>query len=182
MTEAPKVLWIGCSGGRDVPSEMLGLVGESVLVYRNLANLIVHTDLNCFSVIDYAVNMLRVEHVIVCGHYGCRKVEEAVSNRSFGGLDNWYGHIRDVYRLHQNSLDALNHDERVARLVELNVIEQVVNVCTSSVVQAAWDQRRLPQVHGWVYDTGLGKVEELGVTVRGHLDLTALLALRRRSA
>jgi carbonic anhydrase len=171
----PKVLWIGCADGRDSPSEMTGLNAEDIVVYRNLANMVVHTDLNCFSVIDYAVSELRVEHVIVCGHYGCRKISDAISSQSHGRLDNWYGHIKDVYRLHRRALERLPVEERSARLVELNVIEQVVNVCTSSIILQAWEDRALPQIHGWVMDIGLGRVKDLGVTVKGSSDFTTLL-------
>jgi carbonic anhydrase len=180
----PKTLWIGCADGRDSPTDLLGVDAEDIVVYRNLVNMVVHTDLNCFSVIDYAVNELRVEHVIVYGHYGCRKIVDAISNRSHGRLDNWYGHIKDVYRLHRKSLERLPMEERNARLVELNVIEQVVNVCASSIIQKAWEDRALPQVHGWVIDIGSGRVKELGVTVRGSRDFTALIDLvsRQRSS
>lgn len=174
----PKVLWIGCADGRDSPVETLRLEPEEVVVHRNLANLIIHTDLNCLSVLDYAVNTLKVEHVIVCGHYRCQKILAATSNQSHAGLDNWYGHIKDVYRLHQESLESLPLEERSDRLVELNVVEQVANLCACSIVQESWQERGLPQVHGWVFDPAVGEVKDLGITVKGLQDISRVYQYR----
>ena len=162
--QSPRFLWIGCSDSR-VPADLITNTqpGE-IFVLRNIANLVVHSDLSALSVIDYAVDVLKVSHIIVCGHYGYGGVRAALSRTSHGLLDNWLRNIKDVYRFHQEELDAIADPvQRERRLVELNVVEQVYNVCKTSTVLQAWDQRGFPHVHGWVYDLGEGLLKTLAV-------------------
>lgn len=170
--QTPKVLWIGCADSRVPANQITNTRAGEVFVHRNIANVVVHTDMNCLSVMEYAVNVLQVEHVIVCGHYGCGGVKAAMSNNRHGMIDNWLSHIKDVYRLHAAELDGIsNEEERVRRLVELNVMEQVANVCASSIIQESWQRRQLPHVHGWVYELGTGVVKDLNVNIKGPDDL-----------
>lgn len=169
--QTPKVLWIGCADSRVPANQVTGTLPGEIFVHRNIANVVVHTDMNCLSVLEYAVNVLEVEHVIVCGHYGCGGVNASMSNKRYGLIDNWLRHIKDVYRLHETELDALPEEERSNRLVELNVMEQVYNVCATSIIQESWDRRKLPQVHGWVYALDTGVVKDLNVNVKGPQDL-----------
>lgn len=173
--QEPEFLWIGCSDSR-VPADMITRTqpGE-IFVTRNIANLVVHTDVSMLSVLDYAVNALKVKHIIVCGHYGCGGVKAAMSNREHGLLDNWLRNIKDVYRLHADELDALEDPKaRERRLVELNVIEQVYNVCKTSTVQRAWMDDSFPHVHGWVYDVGEGRLANLAVDLNPTTDLASI--------
>jgi carbonic anhydrase len=147
----PKFLWIGCSDSRVPPSEVTDVRPGSVFVHRNIANVVVHTDLNCLSVIQYAVDVLHVEHIIVCGHYGCGGVKAALESQDHGLIDNWLRHIRDVGRFHADELAHLGPERRVDRLCELNVTEQVTNVCNTTIVKNAWKQGRRLIVHGWTY-------------------------------
>ena len=161
----PKFLWIGCADSR-VPNDQITATNPGeIFTTRNIANLVDHTDLSMLSVLDYAVNHLEVKHIIVCGHYGCGGVRAAMSNRDQGLMDNWLRNIKDVYRLHHDELEAIaDPQERERRLVELNVAEQVYNVCKTSIVQNAWGKGgQLPVVHGWVYDVANGLIKCLPV-------------------
>ncbi len=176
----PEILWIGCSDSR-VPANMITntLPGE-VFVHRNIANICVHSDMNMLSVLDYAVNVLKVKHVIVAGHYGCGGVEAALSRRQFGIIDNWLCHIKDVYRLHRTEIDAIRDmDKKVNRLVELNVAEQVFNLCTTSIIQNAWQQRDDLAVHGLAIETGTGQLIDLGITFTSTADLGKVFSFKK---
>jgi carbonic anhydrase len=163
--QSPEVLWIGCSDSRVPANEVTGTQPGEVFVHRNIANVCVHSDMNMLSVLDYAVNVLKVKHVIVAGHYGCGGVAAALSNKQFGIIDNWLRHIKDVYRLHANELDRITDDKaKVNRLVELNVTEQVYNLCKTSIIQNAWMNRTDLEVHGWVIDLSSGLIKDLGVS------------------
>lgn len=164
--QSPEVLWIGCSDSRVPANEITGTNPGDIFVHRNIANMVVHSDMNLLSVLDYAVNILKVKHVIVCGHYGCGGVKAAMTNEQYGLVDNWLRHIKDVYRLHQEELDDISDEEkRFNRFVELNVIEQVFDLSKTSIIQNAWRSRELPMVHGWVYDLRTGILQDLGVSM-----------------
>jgi carbonic anhydrase len=154
--QAPGLLWIGCADSRVPANEIIGLMPGDVFVHRNIANVVVHTDLNCLSVIQYAVEVLRIEHIIVCGHYGCGGVRAALEPQDHGLIDNWLRHIRDVGRFHADELALLSPAQRLDRLCELNVAEQVTNVCNTTIVKNAWKQGRRLIVHGWTYSIGDG--------------------------
>jgi carbonic anhydrase len=163
-TQKPEFLWIGCADSRVPADQITGTNPGEIFVCRNIANLVVHTDMALLSVLDYAVNALKVKHIVVCGHYGCGGVKAAMGRIEHGILDNWVRNIKDVYRLHHVELDAItDEDSRWRRLVELNVMEQAYNVCKTSIVQNAWESGDLPHVHGWVYDVANGKIKELSV-------------------
>lgn len=165
--QRPQFLWIGCSDSRVPANEITGTDPGEMFVHRNIANMVIHTDMSLLSVLDYAVNVLHVDHVIVCGHYGCGGVKAAMTDKQFGLIDNWIRHIKDVYRLHKDELDAIeNMEERENRLIELNVIEQVNDLTKTSIIQNAWTSRESPFVHGWVYDIRNGIIKDLQVTVR----------------
>lgn len=160
--QAPEYLWIGCSDSRVPANEIVGLLPGEMFVHRNVANLVVHTDLNCLSVIQYAVQVLKVKHVIVCGHYGCGGVQAVIEKREVGLVSNWLRHLEDVAETSSRALKALKSDrERARRLCELNVIEQVRNVCQSTIVQKAWESRQPLAVHGWVYGLEDGLLRDL---------------------
>lgn len=163
--QSPQVLWIGCSDSRVPANEVTGTKAGEVFVHRNIANVCVHSDMNMLSVLDYAVNVLKVKHVIVAGHYGCGGVAAAMSNKQFGLIDNWLRHIKDVYRLHSHELDRITDEtQRINRLVELNVSEQVYNLCKTTIIQNAWMERHDLEVHGWVIDLGTGLVKDIKVS------------------
>ncbi|MEO5600892.1 MAG: carbonate dehydratase [Cyclobacteriaceae bacterium] len=163
--QSPEVLWIGCSDSRVPANEITHTNPGDIFVHRNIANMVVHSDMNMLSVLDYAVNILKVKHVIVCGHYGCGGVKAAMDNKQYGLVDNWLRHIKDVYRIHSKELDAIaDEDSRFRRLVELNIIEQVFDLSKTSIVQNAWRSREEPFVHGWVYDLRTGIIQDLDVT------------------
>ena len=162
----PEYLWIGCSDSRVPANTIMGLMPGEVFVHRNVANVVVHSDLNCLSVLQYAVDVLQVEHVIVCGHYGCGGVRAAYFRSSLGLIDNWLRHVQDVRDRHAEVIDALPDDEqRVARLCELNVIDQVRNVCQTTIVQDAWTRGQRIIVHGWIYGLGDGLLRDLGCSI-----------------
>lgn len=164
--QSPEVLWIGCSDSRVPANEITGTNPGDIFVHRNIANMVVHSDMNLLSVLDYSVNILKVKHVIVCGHYGCGGVRAAMSNEQFGLVDNWLRHIKDVYRLHNKELDAIEDEEaRFNRFAELNVIEQVFDLSKTSIIQNAWRSRQLPMVHGWIYDLKTGIIQDLDVSL-----------------
>jgi carbonic anhydrase len=174
----PDVLWIGCSDSRVPANEVTNTKPGQVFVHRNIANMCVHSDMNMLSVLDYAVNVLKVKHVIVSGHYGCGGIAAALSNTQFGLIDNWLRHIKDVYRLHSNELDRIMDDKlKVNRLVELNVIEQVYNLCKTTIVQNAWREREDLEIHGWVIDLSSGLVKDLQVTAKSSNNLGEIFKL-----
>jgi carbonic anhydrase len=175
--QSPEFLWIGCSDSRVPANEIVGLLPGELFVHRNVANLVVHSDMNCLSVIQYAVEVLRVRHVIVCGHYGCGGVKAAFENRPHGLVDNWLGHVRDIHRRRRAELAALADDEaRVDRLCELNVAEQVKNVAHTTMVQGAWAKQEELVVHGWIYRVSNGLLKDLGYAVSSPTDLRDLEA------
>jgi carbonic anhydrase len=165
--QSPDYLWIGCADSRVPANEIVGLLPGELFVHRNVANVVVHTDLNCLSVLQYAVDVLDVEHVIVCGHYGCGGVQAALQNSRLGLIDNWLRHVQDVMRKHRDKLDALPDERsRLRRLCELNVMEQVLNVGQTSIVQQAWDRGKALEIHGWIYDLSDGLLNDLSVCVK----------------
>src|SRR5690554_4087180 len=175
----PEILWIGCADSRVPANEITGTKPGEVFVHRNIANVCVHSDMNMLSVLDYAVNVLKVKHIIVAGHYGCGGVSAALSRNQFGIIDNWLCHIKDVYRLHSEEIDSiLDHDEKVNRLIELNVAEQVFNLCTTSIVQNAWKERDDLAVHGMVIDISTGKLNDLDITFTDNKGLGKVFAFR----
>lgn len=160
--QKPKFLWIGCSDSRVPANEITGTDPGEVFVHRNIANMVVHTDLNLLSVLQYAVEVLEIDHIIVCGHYGCGGVEAALGNKSFGLINKWLRNIKEVYKMYQAELDGIpNHKDRVDRLVELNVLEQCQDLIKTSIIQKAWQNRKSPEIHGWVYGLTNGLVKEL---------------------
>ncbi|HKI93801.1 MAG TPA: carbonate dehydratase [Gemmatimonadales bacterium] len=174
LQQAPRYLWIGCSDSRVPANQIVGLLPGEMFVHRNVANVVVHTDLNCLAVVQFAVDVLEVEHVIVCGHYGCGGVGAALRGDRLGLVDNWIRHVQDVRWKYQAQLDALPSDTaRHDRLCELNVIEQVAHLGQSSVVRDAWSRGQALALHGWAYGLADGVVRDLGVQVRGEDDLAA---------
>jgi carbonic anhydrase len=164
--QTPQYLWIGCSDSRVPANEVIGLLPGEVFVHRNVANVVVHTDLNCLSVIQYAVDVLHVKHIIVCGHYGCGGIQAALSNQKLGLIDNWLRHIQDVRHKHAFKLTTIMDPAQLAeRLCELNVIEQVLNVCQTTVVQDAWLRGQQLAVHGWIYGLRDGKLRDLKMCI-----------------
>jgi carbonic anhydrase len=162
----PEYLWIGCSDSRVPANEIVNLPPGEVFVHRNIANIVVHTDLNCLSVIQYAVEVLKVKHIIVCGHYGCGGIKAALDGQRHGLIDNWLRHIRDVYRFHAEQLDAITDPEqRNDQLCELNVIEQVANIGNTTMVQHAWNAGQELTIHGWIYRLEDGLIKDLNVSV-----------------
>jgi carbonic anhydrase len=163
--QSPEFLWIGCSDSRVPANEIVGLLPGELFVHRNVANLVVHTDLNCLSVLQYAVDVLKVRHVIVCGHYGCGGVRAALRRDRFGLIDNWLRHVQDVVEQHERTLNAIEpFDDRADRLCELNVIEQARHLCQTTIVQDAWTRGQPLAVHGWIYGLQDGRLRDLGVS------------------
>lgn len=162
--QQPPLLWIGCSDSRVPANEIIGAIPGEVFVHRNIANMVVHSDMNMLSVLDYAVNVLKITHIIVCGHYGCGGVKAAMGNKSYGLADNWIRHIRDVYRQHQKELANITDEDKLFdRFVEFNTMEQVYNLAKTSIVQNAWERGQDLYLHGWVYGVGTGIVKDLEV-------------------
>ena len=159
--QSPEYLWIGCSDSRVPANQITNLQPGEVFVHRNIANVVVHTDLNCLSVIQFAVDVLKVKHIIVCGHYGCGGIKAALENHEHGLIDNWLRHIKDVYRLHRSKFYGLSHEKELDLLCELNVKEQVINICNTTVVQNAWKQGKDLSVHGWIYSIENGILKDL---------------------
>ncbi len=185
--QAPQYLWIGCADSRVPANELVGLLPGELFVHRNVANVVAHSDLNCLSVIQYAVDALKVQHIIVVGHSGCGGVRAALEDMRVGLVDNWIRHVRDVRRQHQAWLDALPAEQRLNALVELNVLEQAHNVCQTTIVQDAWSRGQEVVVHGWVYGLHNGLLQDLAMTVTGPDSVQpayqeALQALKRRYA
>ena len=166
--QRPDYLWIGCSDSRVPANEIVDLLPGELFVHRNIANVVVHTDLNCLSVIQFAVDVLKVKHIIVCGHYGCSGVNAALMQNRIGLADNWLRHIQDVRQKYENSLGKIKDERaRTNRLAELNVVEQVANVCSTTIVQDAWDRGQSLTVHGWIYGIQDGLIRELKTSVSG---------------
>ena len=171
----PDYLWIGCSDSRVPANEIVGLLPGELFVHRNVANVVVHTDLNCLSVLQYAVDVLNVDHVIVCGHYGCGGIQAALQDRRLGLIDNWLRHVQDVMNKHREKLARLPGEEkRFQRLCELNVIEQVLNVCQTTIVQNAWERGEKLAVHGWIYAISDGLLRDLSICVSSPAELAEI--------
>ena len=163
--QAPEYLWIGCSDSRVPANQIVSLPPGEVFVHRNIANVVVHTDLNCLSVIQYAVEVLKVKHIIVCGHYGCGGIKAAVENEQHGLIDNWLRHVQDVARFNADKLKGLKQEEKFDLLCELNVLEQVTNICNTTIVQKAWENGAELSIHGWIYNIENGILKELTASV-----------------
>jgi carbonic anhydrase len=178
QSQHPEYLWIGCSDSRVPANQITGTQPGDVFVHRNIANMVIHSDMNMLSVLSYAVEVLKVKHIIVCGHYGCGGVLAAMENKQFGLIDNWLRHIKDVYRLHYKELDSIQDKKQKSdRLVELNVIEQVQDLGKTSIVQNAWKREQPLHLHGWVYDVKDGLIKDLGVNFKGTDDLHSVFHL-----
>jgi carbonic anhydrase len=170
--QSPQYLWIGCSDSRVPPNEIVDLMPGELFVHRNIANLVVHTDLNCLSVMQYAVDMLKVRHIIVCGHYGCGGVRAAFEQHRLGLIDNWLRHIQDVRKKHEQQLAAITDETKaVSRFCELNVIEQVANVSQTPIVRDAWARGQALSIHGWIYALRDGLLHDLEVTISEPRDI-----------
>jgi len=178
QSQHPEDLWIGCSDSRVPANQITGTQPGDVFVHRNIANMVIHSDMNMLSVLSYAVEVLKVKHIIVCGHYGCGGVLAAMENKQFGLIDNWLRHIKDVYRLHYKELNSIQDKKQKAdRLVELNVIEQVQDLGKTSIVQNAWKREQPLHLHGWVYDVKDGLIKDLDVNFKGTDDLHSVFHL-----
>ena len=176
----PEYLWIGCSDSRVPANQIVGMLPGELLVHRNIANLVLHTDLNCLSVIHFAVHVLGVKHIIVCGHYGCGGVRAALSNQRFGLIDNWLRHIKDIgYHSREELLAEANDEDRVNRLCELNVEQQVKNICHSGIVQQAWKEGQSLSVHGWIYSIEDGLIKDLEVDIDSDGDMPGIYAMQK---
>ncbi|WP_404840938.1 carbonate dehydratase [Alkalilimnicola ehrlichii] len=175
-------MWIGCSDSRVPANEIVGLLPGELFVHRNVANVVVHTDMNCMSVLQFAVEALKVKHIIVCGHYGCGGVRCAMEHNQLGLIDNWLRHIKDVYRKHEPKLSCVeNPDERADRLCEFNVIEQVYNVCHTTIVQDAWARGQPLAVHGWIYGLQDGLLRQLEVNVSSPEEIGSIYRMRQEA-
>jgi|ERR1043166_119679 carbonic anhydrase len=169
--QSPHYLWIGCSDSRVPANQIVGLAPGDLFVHRNVANVVVHTDLNCLSVIQFAVDVLGVKHLIVCGHYGCGGVQAALENARFGLIDNWLRHVQDVRQKHESLLSGVDPAERLNKLCELNVIEQVSNVCQTTIVQSAWERGQELAVHGWIYALSDGLIRDLNISTTSQAEI-----------
>jgi carbonic anhydrase len=178
--QKPELLWIGCSDSRLPPDQIVGRLPGEIFVHRNVANVVVHTDVNCLSVLQYGIEVLGVKHVIVCGHYGCGGVVAAMNSRPLGLIDNWLRHIRDVYMTNRVEVDAITDQrQRENRLCELNVASQVANVCHTTIVQDAWRRGQQLTVHGWIYDLSDGLVRDLDLVVESAEQIPEIYRLDR---
>jgi carbonic anhydrase len=186
--QTPTYLWIGCADSRVPANQIVGLLPGDIFVHRNIANMVVHTDLNCLSVIQFAVDLLRVKHIIVCGHYGCSGVHAAMHRRRLGLSDNWLRHVQDVHEKHEHTIThCAEETEANDRLCELNVIEQVANVCQTTIVRDAWERGQELNVHGWIYGIKDGLLRDLKTTVSDYREAVptyrnAVAALSRNKA
>jgi carbonic anhydrase len=179
-SQSPPIFWIGCADSRVPANQITNTPPGQVFVHRNIANMVIHTDMNMLSVLDYAVNVLKVKHVIVTGHYGCGGVIAAMDNQQYGLIDNWLRHIKDVYRLHATELDAIEDvKERSDRLVEFNVLENVYNLCKTSIVQNAWLNGQLLGVHGWVYSLETGIITDLKVSAFDNANMDEVFRFKK---
>lgn len=172
--QRPVALWIGCSDSRVPANQITGTDPGDIFVHRNIANLVIHTDPSMLSVLQYAVEVLEVPHVIVCGHYGCGGVEAALTNRNYGLINQWLRNIKDVYRVNEGELKLLDRDQVLRRVVELNVMTGVHNLCETAIIQQAWAKRGGPEVHGWVYGLADGRIKDLGVNFHSPESLHSL--------
>lgn len=172
--QSPQYLWIGCSDSRITPAVSIGLLPGELFVHRNIANLVVHTDMNCLSVMQFAVEALKVKHIIVCGHYNCGGVLAAFENARLGLIDNWLRHIQDIAKDFKDLLDAATEDKKLDLLCELNVVEQVMNVGETTILQDAWMKGQEVAIHGWIYRLDEGIFQDLNVTIESLADLTEL--------
>ncbi|MBN8620413.1 MAG: carbonate dehydratase [Anaerolineae bacterium] len=179
--QSPQYLWVGCADSRVPANEIIGLLPGEVFVHRNIANAVIHTDLNCLSVLQYGIEVLKVKHVIVCGHYGCGGVRVAMQTQEFGLIDNWLRHLKDIYQKHEAVLDTLPDEQRFDRFCELNVIEQVYNVCHTTIVQGAWRRGQSLSIHGWIYGLQDGLLKDLGVTITQPDEISALYRMAVKS-
>ncbi len=171
-TQSPPLLWIGCSDSRVPANEVTGTLPGEVFVHRNIANMVIHTDMNMLSVLDYSVNILKVKHIIVCGHYGCGGVKAAMGHSHVGIIDNWIRHIKDSYRYRKNEIESIEDEkERFNKFVEWNIKHQVLNLSVTSIVQKAWNCGQTLSVHGWVYGLETGLIKDLDVTFSSHDDI-----------
>jgi carbonic anhydrase len=175
--QQPEYLWIGCSDSRVPANEIVGLAPGELFVHRNIANVVVHTDLNCMSVIQFAVEVLKVKHIIVCGHYGCGGIRASLGDSEVGLVDSWLRNIKDVYFNNEDKLSALSEREKVNRLCELNVVSQVFNVAKTKMAQHAWDRSQPLTIHGWIYDIEDGLIQDLNVTQRNRQNLHKIFHL-----
>ncbi|GGI86901.1 carbonate dehydratase [Shewanella gelidii] len=162
--QSPEYLWIGCSDSRVPSNQIIDLMPGEVFVHRNIANMVIHTDLNCLSVLQYAIDVLKVKHVMVVGHYGCGGIRASLEDKRHGLIDNWLGHLRDIYRIHKQELDQLDDTAKFNKMCELNVIEQVANVSSTTSVQDAWARGQDVSIHGWIYGVDNGLLSDLDVT------------------
>jgi carbonic anhydrase len=172
--QTPSYLWIGCSDSRVPANEIVRMLPGELFVHRNVANVVVHTDLNCLSVMQYAVDVLQVKHIIVCGHYGCGGVKAALEGYVLGLIDNWLRHVQDVKQKHQSLLAGVSEEKRLDRLCELNVIEQVSNVCQTTIVQGAWQRGQELSVHGWVYALSDGLLRDLNMGISNQQEMASI--------
>lgn len=173
--QTPQYMWIGCADSRVPANQIIGLLPGEVFVHRNVANLVLHTDFNCLSVLQYAVEVLHVQHVIVCGHYGCGGVRAAMEHGDLGLIDNWLRGIKDIYQQHRTELEFIaSLDERVNRLCEMNVVEQVKNVAHTTIVQSAWRKGQALAIHGWIYGLHDGLLRDLNTSLTGPVDIGAI--------
>ena len=173
--QSPKYLWIGCSDSRVPANEIVGLLPGELFVHRNVSNLVVHTDMNCLSVMQYAIASLNIKHIIVCGHYGCGGIAAAIEERPHGLIDNWLRNVREIYYLYEKEMLAIKDDtERINRLCEINVASQVFNVCNTTIVQEAWAQGQEITVHGWIYGINDGLLRDLNVSVSSVAEMRQL--------
>jgi len=179
--QTPQFLWIGCADSRVPANEIMGLLPGEVFVHRNVANLVIHTDMNCLAVLQYAVEVLKVKHILVTGHYGCGGVQAALENREFGLIDNWLRHIKDVYRLYAGEFEGLASQAQLDLLCELNVGEQVSNVCHTTIVQNAWKRGQPLSVHGFIYSVRDGLLRDLGVNFSRQEDIAPIYQILRKS-
>jgi len=180
--QSPQYLWIGCADSRVPANQIIGLLPGEVFVHRNIANAVIHTDLNCLSVIQYAVEVLKVRHIIVCGHYGCGGIRAAMQNTEYGLIDNWLRHLKDIYQKHADVLDNIaDEHDRFDRFCELNVVEQVYHVCHTTLVQGAWRRGQELSVHGWIYNVGDGLLQDLKLCVTSPDEIQELYRMAVRN-
>lgn len=173
--QEPDYVWIGCSDSRVSATNIVGLMPGEIFVHRNIANLVIHTDMNCLSVLQYAVEVLKVTHIIICGHYGCGGVKSALENKRHGLIDNWLRHIQDVAHIHEDILSGItDKKEKVNKLCQLNVIEQVINAASTTIVQDAWAKKQKLRIHGWIYDLSNGIIDDMNIHLENNEELREL--------
>lgn len=178
--QSPEFLWIGCADSRVPANEIMGLLPGEVFVHRNVANLVIHSDMNCLSVLQYAIEVLKVKHILVTGHYGCGGVQAALNHRGFGLIDNWLRHIKDIYRYYEEEFQGLDEQQKLNLLCELNVVEQVSNVCHTTFVQDAWKRGQPLSVHGFIFSIENGVLQDLGVNISTQEELPPIYRMQRK--